>query len=261
MRDMAAEILIEIVRLLRRGPDRHAVARRLVLRDEPARLDRMCPSRDAATAPRDRRAAASGTRRPHRHTTRGGWRRYSTRDRAAPCARRQAPRLARIGDRGKNIVVDIDQRGRVLRDVAVARPRQARSGLADKRDLARAQRKGPQILRACRPARAGAPCGACAERGRKIVQREHGMHAVERARRRDIDALDQRVRMRAAHEGDVQQIGKPDVVDIAALARQKRGIFEAPEARTDPAVALLRRGRAQFVIARAALATTSLGVA
>ena len=96
--------------------------------------------------------------------------------------------------------------------------------------------------------------------GRKIIQRQHRMHAVERARRGCIDALDQRMRVRAAQERDMGEIGKADVVDIAALAGEERGIFEAPEARTDPAVALLRRGRAQFVIARVALATTSFGV-
>ena len=39
--EIGAEILVEIVRLLGRGPDRDAVARRLVLRDDAARLDRM----------------------------------------------------------------------------------------------------------------------------------------------------------------------------------------------------------------------------
>jgi hypothetical protein len=66
------------------------------------------------------------------------------------------------------------------------------------------------------------------------------VNAVERACGRCVDPRDQRVRVRAPQERDMQQLGKADIVDVAAFAGQERRIFEPSEARTDPAVALVR---------------------
>ena len=48
-----------------------------------------------------------------------------------------------------------------------------------------------------------------------------------------VDAADQRVGMRAAHERDVQQAGQRDVVDEAALAAQQRFVLQAIDAGAD----------------------------
>ena len=68
---------------------------------------------------------------------------------------------------------------------------------------------------------------------RDIVEREHGMDAGQAERRLLVDAADQRVRMRASHERDVQQAGQRDVVNEAALAAQQRLVLKAGDARAD----------------------------
>ena len=69
----------------------------------------------------------------------------------------------------------------------------------------------------------------CAMRRREIVEREHRVHARQRARVTRIDAADQRVRMRAAHERGVQQPGQLDVVDEASAADEQRAVLETRE--------------------------------
>ena len=90
-----------------------------------------------------------------------------------------------------------------------------------------------------------------------VVEREHGMDARQGERRLLVDAADQRVRMRAAHERDVQQAGQRDVVDEAALAAQQRFVLEAFRQED----ADQRSGIRYFVIASLAFFTTSFGVA
>ena len=53
------------------------------------------------------------------------------------------------------------------------------------------------------------------------------------AGRTGIDAADQRMRMRAAHEGGDQRAGGGDVVDKTALAGQQRLVFQAGDTRSD----------------------------
>src|SRR5262245_22583603 len=59
------------------------------------------------------------------------------------------------------------------------------------------------------------------------------MHAGRRERCVLVDATDQRVWMRAAHERNVQQAGECDVVDEAAIAAQQRLVFKAFNAGAD----------------------------
>ncbi len=75
-----------------------------------------------------------------------------------------------------------------------------------------------------------------------------------------IDAADQRVRMRAAHERGMQQPGQRDVVDEAAVAGQQRPILEPGNARSDQS-AMHDLDPLNPPCALAALAITSLGVA
>jgi hypothetical protein len=168
--------------------------------------------------------------------------------------------IAGIDHGGKDLVIDIDQRRGVLRHIAVPRHHQC-DRLADERNLARAQRVRPQRIARLSALRRLAHHTPLRQHGHEIIERQHRMHAVERTRGRGLDALDQRMSVRTAHERDVQQIGKTDVVDVAALAGQKRWIFEPPEARADPSIVFLRRNRAQFVMALAARAMTSFGSA
>ena len=93
---------------------------------------------------------------------------------------------------------------------------------------------------------------------REIVEREHRVHARQRAHVTRIDAADQGVRMRAAHERRVQQPGQLDVVDEASAADEQRAVLETGNARSDQAA---HRPAAQSDSALAARAMTSLGVA
>ena len=71
-----------------------------------------------------------------------------------------------------------------------------------------------------------------------------------------IDAADQRVRMRAAHEGRMQRARRSDVVDEARTAGQQRLILEPRDARSDQLAHW-----PSLEIALAARAMTSFGVA
>src|SRR4029079_9890230 len=62
---------------------------------------------------------------------------------------------------------------------------------------------------------------------------EHRMHVGHRQRRVAVDALDQCVRMAAAHEGGVPHPRQHDVVDEAAAAAQQRLILQALDAGSD----------------------------
>src|SRR5262245_49790821 len=59
------------------------------------------------------------------------------------------------------------------------------------------------------------------------------MHAGHRERSVFVDGLDERVRVRAAHERHVQQAGQGDVVDEPAAPAQQRLVLEAFDAGAD----------------------------
>ena len=124
--------------------------------------------------------------------------------------------LAAVGHRVQHVVVDGDQRGRVLGEVAAVGDHD-RDRLADIGHLAVGERERPQPVER----RAGIRVphhAALHEHRREIVEREHGVDAGQRERLARVNAADQRMRMGAAHERGVQQAWERNVVEIAALA-------------------------------------------
>ena len=136
-----------------------------------------------------------------------------------------------IGRRRQHIVIDRDQRGSVFGKIAILGDDDG-DRLADEGDFAVSQRKRPALVKLGagirRPHHAPLP-----ERRREIVEREHRDHARLCAGRSGIDAADQCMRMRTAHEGGDQRAGRGNVVDETALAGQKRLVFQAQDARSD----------------------------
>ena len=91
----------------------------------------------------------------------------------ARCARRE--RLPAVRHRRQRLVVDRDQRGGVLGDVARLRDHD-RHRLADKGDLVLGQDERRDVGRKLRGAKLQRKPLLCEQR-RKIGEREHGMHA------------------------------------------------------------------------------------
>ena len=145
--------------------------------------------------------------------------------------RRRGGGLADVGDERLDVIVDLDQRGGVLGDVAVVGDHH-RDRLADIGHLAVGQREQPCLVER-HPGVRVAHHAAAGHDLCEIVEREHGMHAGYRQRRVLADAADQRVRVRAAHERDVQHAGHRNVVDKAAPPAQQRLVFDAGDARAD----------------------------
>ena len=128
--------------------------------------------------------------------------------------------------RGQRLVVHADQLGGVLALVAVVGDHH-RDRLADEaHPVDREQRLGPVAAKRQRRA-FGAGQAAVGRRRRQIVQvggGQHGYDSRRLARRRDIDAGDQRVRDRAAHERDPGGLGQfrlSQVIDVGAAGRQQ----------------------------------------
>ena len=62
------------------------------------------------------------------------------------------------------------------------------------------------------------------------------MHAGQRTGGGRVDAVHQRVRVRAAHERRLQHLGKAQVVDEAAAALQQRVVLDACDGTADELV-------------------------
>ena len=71
--------------------------------------------------------------------------------------------------------------------------------------------------------------------GARSSSDEHGEHAGQRRAAAGVDRCDQRMRMRTAHEGGVQRIGRRDVADIAPGAGEQGTVFDTGQAGTDGA--------------------------
>ena len=217
--------LLEVVRLLRRGMDRDAAVGGANFRDGAARLDRM---RRAAVLPQLLLEHVRGL----------GERRLGVAEAHLVCGDdvgvqlaahwRSGRGLSHVGDERLDVVVDRDQRSGVLGEVAAVRDHQ-RHRLADVADLAVGERVEPRLVERHAGVRDPHHAAVGHHLG-DVVEREHGMNAGQSQRHLLVDALDQRVRMRAAHERDVQQVGQRDVVDEAALAAQQRFVLEAIDA-------------------------------
>jgi hypothetical protein len=145
--------------------------------------------------------------------------------------RRGILRRPHVGDERQCLVIHRDQRGGVLGDVAVVRQHH-RHRLADVAGLARRERKGPGLVE--RHAGVGvAHHAALDHRRREIVEGEHRVHAGHRQRGGLVHAFDQRMRMRAPHEGRLRHAGEGDVVDEAPPSAQQRLVLQAGDAGAD----------------------------
>ena len=158
-----------------------------------------------------------------------------------------------IDRRRQHVVIDRDKGCGILGDIAVARDDDG-DRLADERHFAVGQGKRPALVELCARIRSAHHAPLPQHRS-EIVERQHGDDAGHRACRVGIDAADQRVRMRAAHEGRVQRAGRGNVVDEPRAAVEQRKIFEPRDARSD-----LLAHWPSLEIALVARAMTSFGV-
>ena len=158
-----------------------------------------------------------------------------------------------IGRRRQHVVIDRNQRRRILGDIAVARDHDG-DRLADERHFTVGERERPALIELCAGIRNTHHAPLPQHRG-EIVERQHGDDARHCAGRDRIDATDQRVRMRAAHEGRVQRAGSGNVIDEARAAGQQRKILEP----RDPCADQLAHWPS-LEIALVARAMTSFGV-
>ena len=145
--------------------------------------------------------------------------------------RTRRQRQPAIRHRRQRLVVDRDQRGGVLGDVARVRDYHCH-GLADKGDLVLGEDQRRDIGRQLRGAKLQRQ-PFLRERGRKVCEREHGVNTGKAARGARIDAADCGMGMRAAHEGGLQHIGKAQVGDEASVAGQQRAVFQPLDGVTD----------------------------
>ena len=158
-----------------------------------------------------------------------------------------------IDRRRQHVVIDHDKGCGILGDIAIARDDDG-DRLADKRHLAVGQSERPALIELCARIRNAHHAPLPQHRG-QIVERQHRDDARHCARHARIDAADQRVRMRAAHEGRVQHAGRGNVIDKTGAAGQQREIFEPRDARSD-----LLAHWPSLEIALVARAMTSFGV-
>ncbi len=130
----------------------------------------------------------------------------------------------------ERLVVDLDELGCVLREVAVARDHQ-RDGVAHEAHVVACERD---------ERRAG---GRAVEQHRgqhrhrdvvvEVVAGEHRDHPLGRACGVDVDAGDAGPGVVAAQEVRVQRAGHDDVVGVAAVAGEQPGIFLADDRLAD----------------------------
>ena len=146
-------------------------------------------------------------------------------------------RLARVDERRQRLVVDLDELGRVARELArLGDDRDDR--LADVAHLADREREVLDV----RARRARDLEERIGER-RDLLAGQRPVDAVDRLGRRDVDARDVRVRVRAAHEVEVAHPVPLDVVDEDALALQEALVLLALDALAAPALLHLDRCR------------------
>ncbi len=215
---------------LRRRPQRQPLLVHVVDRDRAAPFDRMRPAAvllevDAGAVRRAREGlgdVAIGLPELDEEIAR---------PRAMGARRARGQRLPAIGDCRQRLVVDRDQRGGVLGEVARPRDHQ-RHRLADEGDLVLGQHERRDVGRQLRGAKLQRQ-PLLREQRRKLGEREHGVHAGMAPRRSGIDAADQGMGMRAAHERRLEHVGKFQIGDEAAGAGDQRAVLEAPDGAAD----------------------------
>ena len=138
--------------------------------------------------------------------------------------RANAQRRPAIRHRRQRLVIDDHLRGRILGDVA-RRGDHDRHRFADIGDLVPRQHKRRDVGRQLRRAELQRQPHVGQQR-RKIIEREHRVHARRSARSAGVDAADQGMRVRAAHERGFQHAGKIQVIDEAAMPGEKRTVLD-----------------------------------
>ena len=219
-------------------PQRRTVFQRVVARDAAATLDRM-----AAAAVLPERLAEHMLRLGEhalglavRHVEFGQQvvRRFTVHQRRI--GRERSPA---VGYRRQRVEIDVDQRRRILGDVAGVGD-DDRDRFADMDGLVGRQHLAVVVLLVVRAGQADhQPVGG--EMRPEVFVGIDRVHAGQRERRRGIDAPDRCMGMRAAHERRLQQAGHVNVVDEAAAAGEQCMVLQPRDAGTDQAVARARR--------------------
>jgi len=158
------------------------------------------------------------------------------RQRIVELDRARLHRLERIGDHRQGLVLDVDQRHRVLGGVAVDGGHR-RHRLPDEPDLVHRQ--------AVLYDRLGAEGGQRVRHLFRVLAGGHGKHAGQRAGPARVDARDARVGMRAPEDGGVEHAGKLHIVGVGGAAGEELRVLEARDVLADPAA--LRRGHGDLL--------------
>ena len=143
---------------------------------------------------------------------------------------RQAGILGVLGidDGRETLILDVDQRARVL-DLIAVRADDAGDSIADETDLVRRQRRHlhrQQALDRRRdPERR--------RRARQILAGERRNDARRPKRGGDVDAANPRMGVRTAHEGCVEQARRGQVADVAATPEAELTRLARAQRRTD----------------------------
>jgi len=131
----------------------------------------------------------------------------------------------------KFVVIDLDQRRRVLGYIAVLTDDDG-YGFTHIRYFAIRKRERPDLVE--RRARIGMAIHAAVAHDRsEIIERKNCMHARELAGWARIDGANDGVGVRTADEACVKQIGEVDIVDKAAAAPQQRLVLDTGNALSD----------------------------
>ncbi len=140
------------------------------------------------------------------------------RARAMGARRSRRERLPAVRNRRQRRVVDRNEGGGVLGDVARLRDHD-RHGLADKGDFVLGKNERGDIAREPRRAKLQRQ-PLLREQRREIRKREHRVDALASPRGAGVDAADRGVGVRAAHERRLQHVGKGEIGDEAAATRE-----------------------------------------
>ena len=213
----------DLVRHLGRRPDRGPVLDRVVACDRSSALDRM-----RGTAMLDERFVRD-MRRAHERSVAiaVGLAEFEQHVALLPAAddgRVRARRLAASRHRRQRFVLDLDQRGRILRDISAVRDYR-RDRLADMAHLVGSQDEGRNVFRQLvrlepeRHSRLG-------NMGTEVVALIDRADTLHTGGGGGIDPSDPGVRVGAADEGRVQHAGHADVVDELPAPAQQRRILD-----------------------------------
>ena len=140
--------------------------------------------------------------------------------------------LARVDDGRQLLVVDLEQRERVLGDVAAVRNDDG-DGVSDEAHLLlreRALEERDELRQRVHAHRDRADVT-------HVRGQEHRLHAWQRASGLRADREDARVGMRAAHDRRVQRARRLDIGHVSAAAAQEPRILLAPHRRADEVAA------------------------